>query len=103
MQPDIFHQTNPLPKHHPSFLLDDMFMVKKGDRANLYKAYRQGNVSIETMAIITDIVPVWNYWGKNTLNSIFNVDRNIVEKYRPFVDYNKKQFRDFLVDIHGEN
>tara|TARA_B100000508_G_scaffold111857_1_gene90142 strand:- start:20 stop:595 length:576 start_codon:yes stop_codon:yes gene_type:complete len=62
------------------------FYVKDGQHPPLFKQYRQGDISIETMVILNHLVKYLNYWKKEIQDPIIWPEvMRLFLKYRPFL------------------
>ena len=73
---------------------NDNFIVKNGQHPHLLKMYRQGEVSLETMVILEDILGFSSHWNKSIDDTIIWPKINkLMSKYRMFCNYDKFKLR----------
>lgn len=73
---------------------NDNFIVKNGQHPHLLKMYRHGEVSLETMVILDDILGYSLHWTKNIDDTIIWPRINtLMSKYRMFCNYDKFKLR----------
>ena len=78
---------------------DTEFKVVNGQHPHVLKLYLQKRVGIETLVILDDLLGCFKYWDKKITDNIVYPDINkIVNKYRPFIEYEKQKFEKILVD-----
>ena len=78
----------------------DYFVVKNGQHPQLFKEYRQGNISIETLTILNDILNFFPYWDKKiTDDIIWPTSRDRCLKYSEFIRYDKSKMKKIIKDI----
>ena len=75
----------------------DILSVKSGVYPVLLTQTMQGNISIETLVILNDILKFFPMWTKKISDDIIwpNWKRKC-EKYTPFIDYDSKKFKKLL-------
>lgn len=57
----------------------------------------QGEISIETVTILVDLIKPLDYWKEGLKNDvIYEKYGTIIQKYRPFLTYNKAEFSKIL-------
>lgn len=82
-------------------LLDDFnenFIVRDGQYPHLYRLYRQGDVSPETVLILEELVRFFPHWKKNVKDqTIWPNDHLKLVKYRPFIKYDVNKCRQILL------
>jgi len=75
------------------------FIVTDGQHPRLLKLYMMNRVSIETLAILENMVKFFRHWDKNISDTIVYPDiNNKVRKYSPFLDYDKDKMRKIVLD-----
>lgn len=76
---------------------DDLLLVKSNEFPKLLQYLMSGSISIETVIILDDIMKFIPMWNKEIYDDIVwpNWLRKI-EKYRPFVHYDKNKFLHIL-------
>lgn len=76
---------------------NENFMCKEGQHPSLFKQYRQGDVSIETMIILNDIVKFFPHWDKNITDTIlWPPVKMLCQKYKPFLKYDIFEMKKIL-------
>ena len=74
-------------------------LVTDGQHPRLLQLYNMRRVNIETLVIIDDIVHNFSYWERKITDPIiFPQIKRTVEKYRPFVSYDKKKMKAILLE-----
>ena len=77
--------------------------VDNGDYPYLLKMLMQGEVTIETVAILNDIMGFFPMWSKKISDDIVWPNWKLrIEKYTPFIQYDKAKFK-AIVKEHYEN
>lgn len=77
----------------------DNLIVKDGQHPSLLKEFRRGNVRIETMVILNDLVNFFPYWDKTIEDGVLWPElRAKVLKYKPFVQYDATKCKKVLND-----
>lgn len=80
-------------------LFQDNLIVKDGQHPYLLKQYRRGDVSIETLIIMNDLVNFFPYWDKNIQDNVLWPDiRMKAIKYKPFIKYDADKCKKVLND-----
>jgi hypothetical protein len=76
------------------------FVVEKGQHPNLLKEHRQGNISIETLTILNDLMNFFPYWDKRISDNIlWPKTRDTCLKYAEFIKYDKPKMKKIVKDI----
>lgn len=92
-----YNFTNDLNKLLTNF--EDNLIVKDGQHPYLLKQFRRGDVAIETMVILNDLVNFFPYWDKSIDDTVLWPDlRMRVVKYKPFVQYDENKCKKALAD-----
>jgi hypothetical protein len=82
---------------------DNFLQVNNGDYPHLLKMMMQGEVMIETVAILNDIMGFFPMWSKKISDDIVWPNWKLkLEKYTPFLYYDKAKFK-AIVKEHYEN
>lgn len=82
---------------------DNFLHVDNGDYPYLLKMLMQGEVTIETVAILNDIMGFFPMWSKKITDDIVWPNWKLrIEKYTPFIQYDKAKFK-AIVKEHYEN
>lgn len=80
------------------------FVVRNGQHPQLLKEYRQGNISIETLTILNDILNFFPYWDKKISDTIiWPATRDKCLKYSELIKYDKKRMKFIVKEILEEN
>ena len=78
---------------------DSMLEVKPNQYPALMKFVQLGQVSLETLVILNDIMNFFPMWNKKIDDDIIWPDFKLkCEKYTPFLHYDKKKFKEILRD-----
>ena len=78
---------------------DSMLEVKPNQYPALMKFVQLGQVSLETLVILNDIMNFFPMWNKKIDDDIIWPDFKLkCEKYTPFIHYDKKKFKEILRD-----
>lgn len=90
-----YNFTNELNKLLTKF--NDNFIVTNGQHPYLLKLYKTGEVSLETLIILDDILGFSKHWNKQIEDTILwpSIYQKMV-KYRPFISYDKFKCRKVL-------
>ena len=92
-----YNFTNEINKLLTNF--QDNLIVKDGQHPSLLKQYRRGDVSIETILIIDDIVNFFPYWDKTIEdNVLWPSVRMKMLKYKPFLLFDSGKCKKILED-----
>lgn len=76
---------------------NDNLLVKNGQYPSLLKMYRQGELSIETMIVLDDILNFSPYWNKSIDDMIIWPREYLtMVKYKPFLQYDKSKYKKIL-------
>jgi len=84
--------------------LDYNILCEKNELPHLIKLYLRSILSLETMVIVSDIMNCVPYWNEQLEKEFLWIDRLQLRlvKYRPFLVYNKDEFRRKLVETFKE-
>jgi len=83
---------------YPEF--DDKVKVKGGQHPTIYKFYRQGLVSLETLIILDEIYNIFEYWNREVADPILWPETyKLCKKYRSFLHYDIKKFKGVLKKV----
>jgi hypothetical protein len=78
---------------------DSNFLVEQNNHPKILKLYLSGEISIETLVILTDLVRCISYWNKNMSDDpIWNDVLLKIQKYKPFIKYDKEKMKKIVVD-----
>jgi hypothetical protein len=76
------------------------FVVRGGQHPQLLKEFRQGNISVETLTILNDLLNFFPYWDeKISDNIIWPKTRDKCIKYAEFIKYDKLKMKRIVKDI----
>lgn len=79
-------------------VFSENFLYKHGSHPYLVREYLGGRISIETLAIISDITDCVSYWGETLDNDpLFEMVIMRVMKYIPFLDYDHEKYEKILM------
>lgn len=91
-------------KRELNHLTDDLqsdIVTEDGQHPKLLRLYTTGNISIETLIILNDVIKFFGYWNKNISDTIIWPDiLNKCKKYRPFLEYDLEKMRKIVLDKH---
>lgn len=89
--------SNDLKKLDPDF--DDNIIVRNGQHPELIRLYSGGDICIETMVIIDDLVRCFDYWDRVVKDTIIYPEvKRKVRKYGPFLEYDKQKMKGLVLD-----
>lgn len=73
------------------------FKVSGGQWPPLVKMYNQGEISLDTLTALTQLVPCESYWNENVKDSIVFPDvMNTVAKYRPWLTLDEAKLKKII-------
>ena len=76
---------------------DDLLLVKSNEFPTLLQYLMSGSIAIETVIILDDIMNFIPMWKKEIYDDIVWPDwQRKIEKYRPFIHYDKEKFLHIL-------
>jgi hypothetical protein len=76
------------------------FVVNNGQHPKLLKQFRHGNISIETLTILNDLMNFFPYWDKKISdNIIWPKTRDKCLNYSEFIKYDKSKMKKIIKDI----
>lgn len=80
-------------------------LVKNGDYPPLYRKYRTGKVSLETIVLLNSFLKFLPYWDKKIDDSIlWPKDSLVILKYRPFIKVDTEKFKSVIQErINNES
>lgn len=92
---------NEIKKLDPDF--NTNFLIKDSTHPIVLRSYIKGDISIETLVVLIDITSCLNYWERNMGDDVIWKDVGLrLNKYRPFVKYDREKIKTILVDIFSE-
>lgn len=93
---------NEIKKLDPDF--NTNFLIKDSTHPIALRSYIKGDISIETLVVLIDITGCLNYWERNMEDDVIWKDIGLrLNKYRPFVKYDREKIKTILVDIFSES
>ena len=82
----------------------EMLVVEDGQYPLLLKEMTYGNISIETVCILNDIMNFLPMWDKKISDDvIWPTYKRKIEKYTPFIVYDKNKFKEILKESLREH
>jgi hypothetical protein len=73
---------------------DHLLVVKSGNYPKLLEVTMQGRVEVETTCILNDMMNFLPMWNKKITDDIIWPDwRMKIDKYTPFIEYNKTKYK----------
>lgn len=89
-------------KLDPNF--NSNFKVEDGEHPNILRLYLGGQITLETLVVLCDILGCANYWDKKMEGDPIWEETSLkIKKYRPFVKYNAEKVKKLLLEYFGEN
>lgn len=78
---------------------DDNFIVENNDHPYILKLLLRGEISLETVVILTDLARCYSYWNKKMKGEPVWENISIkIKKYKPFMNYDKEKMKQIVVD-----
>jgi len=75
----------------------DLLAIKSGNYPRLLKVTMEGRISLETLCILNDIMNFFPMWEKKIDDDIiWPTWKRKVERYTPFINYDKDKFKKIL-------
>lgn len=82
---------------------DSNFLVEDGEHPSLLRSYLGGQITLETLVVLTDMVGCMDYWSKKMAGDpIWEETMIKINKYRPFVKYDSAKLKQKILDIFRE-
>lgn len=76
------------------------FVVRGGQHPQLLRQFRQGNISVETLTILNDLLNFFPYWDEKIADTIlWPKTRDTCLKYAEFIKYDKPKMKRIVKDI----
>ena len=76
------------------------FKVEDGEHPNILRLYLGGQITLETLVVLCDILGCTSYWEKKMEGDPIWEETSLkIKKYRPFVKYDATKIKQRLVDI----
>lgn len=92
-----YNFTNEINKLLTNF--DDNLIVVNGQHPHLLKLYRRGDVSIETMLILNELVNFFPYWNKHIEDQVLWPELCMkLMKYKPFINFDRTKCKKVFDD-----
>jgi hypothetical protein len=86
-----------LDKLNSSF--NDNFKVVDGQHPELLKKYMRGQINIETMIILNDLIGFMPMWNRKIEDKVVWPELYLkCKKYRPFIEFDKTRLKQIVVD-----
>jgi len=83
---------------------NEMLMVENGEYPLLLKEMFQGNICIETVCILNDIMNFFPMWSKKISDTIiWPIEEKRCLRYTPFINYDKTKFVNILKESIKEH
>lgn len=83
---------------------DAMLKVNDGQHPVLLREVMSGNITVETLAIMNDIMNFFPMWNRKIDDDIIWPNWRLkVEKYTPFIHYEKVKFKNILKEVVMEH
>lgn len=83
---------------------NSLLVVKNGQYPKLLVSSQQGDITIETLVIMNDIMNFFPMWNKKIDDTIiWPAYKKRCEKYSPFLIYNKQKFKTILLESIKEH
>ena len=79
------------------------FLIKDNDHPILLKKFLGSEISLETICILLNLTGAKNHWDKKMqYDLVWDNTRTKIEKYTPFIKYDKSKIKNILLDHFGE-
>lgn len=76
------------------------FIVKDNEHPLLLKMFLGSDIDLETMCILLDLTGAKNHWdSKMKYDMVYDSVKLKIEKYTPFIRYDKEKIRKIVVDF----
>ncbi len=83
-----------------TYKIDTILKVDNGQHPRLLKFFLSKKVSLETIAIMDDIIGFTKDWDRLISETVVYPDiSNLINKYKPFLTYDKKEYKSKLIEI----
>jgi len=81
----------------------NLIVSKVEPHPRLLRLYLGGYVTLETMCILLDITKAKKHWdSKMEYDPVYEEVKKKIEKYTPFIKYDKEKVKKILLDFFGE-
>lgn len=82
---------------------NDIFLIKEHEHPILLKQYLRKEISLETICILLTITDAIKYWNKKMeYDPIWDDVKLKIEKYIPFIKFDKEKFKKIVVDKYDD-
>lgn len=83
---------------------DDNFLISENEaHPKLLKLYLGNFISLETLCILLDLTGASKYWNsKMEYDPVYQDTKTKIEKYTPFIKYDKDKIKKIVVDYFSE-
>ncbi len=79
------------------------FKVEDDEHPNILRLYLGGQITLETLVVLCDILGCASYWEKKMEGDPIWEETSLkIKKYRPFVKYNAEKIKKLLYEYFGE-
>jgi hypothetical protein len=79
------------------------FKVEDDEHPNILRLYLGGQITLETLVVLCDILGCASYWEKKMEGDPIWEETSLkINKYRPFVKYNAEKIKKLLYEYFGE-
>ena len=83
-----------------TYKIDTILKVDNGQHPRLLKFFLSKKVSLETIAIMDDIIGFTKDWDRLISETVVYPDiSNLINKYKTFLTYDKKEYKSKLIEI----
>jgi len=80
--------------------LDDNVIIKEHQHPFLLKLFFRKKISLETLVVLNDLLGFFKHWNKELSEDILWKDTHLLcNKYRLFLDYDKKKMRNIALKV----
>ena len=92
----MYHFENDLSKLNEDF--NSNFVTKQGEHPFVLRLYLGGEICLETLVILCDMVGCIRHWNKELKDDfIWQEIENKITKYKPFLHYDKEKVRNICL------
>ena len=89
---------------HLNITFDSNFICVENGHPLLFKTYLSGAICLETLCIMLELTDSKKYWDrKMEYDPVWQEYSLKIEKYMPFIKYDKQKFRKILLDFYGKD
>ena len=83
---------------------NNLFVINEGRHPLIFRLYQNRKVSLETLAVLDDLISFTNLWVKQD-DIILNDTTNLIRSYQPFLkhftQYNKEKLKNIVLEIYS--